>query len=193
MHVEFLFKPIYCNGWPEICILLNGNEVYKNTVSDKSTLVEFTGVVFDTLNVMEIHYTNKTEWHTITNDNNEIVDDQTLTIEKCYVDNMLLHDWFITDGYYEPNYFPGYIQQHKDQKSNYPLVETLKSELTWHFPGKYVIMFEMPFWEWYHSQHFKHRTFKNMDKDTERWEKFVGIPNMHEDLVDEIMALIDDG
>ena len=114
----------------------------------------------------------------------EIAKDQSLQLSRIWVDDVLMQSWFLTDGKYVPEYFEGFLSQFPDS----PTIQ--KSQLMWHFPGKYTINFSNPFWPWY-SNNRKHYSKKiNVDKDQERWENYSGSFDSHQNLVDEIYNLI---
>ena len=138
-------------------------------------------------NFIELDYYNKNESHTIV-ENGQIVCDQSLELVSIRIDDILLDNWFITEGYYCPRYFAGFKQQFPDAPS------TVKSQLIWHFPGNFQfapIPAESQFWFWYRDQRkLVHSAQYITAKDRARDEGYVGSLDLHKELVEEIRRLI---
>ena len=133
---------------------------------------------------MKINYFNKKEKHTAHKDG-VILQDQYLNLNFIRIDDILIEPWVLTDGYYEPEYFPGYLKCiHKPDTK-------LKSQLIWHFPGNFCFpTFTKNFWDWYFEQKQKKEVIKFLDKDPERITKFRGSLDPCTDLVQKIKELI---
>jgi hypothetical protein len=84
-------------------------------------------------NNISIGYYNKYESETVL-EHGKIVRDQSLELVSVYDDDILLEPWFWTDHYYYPSYFQGYLRANPDAP------KTQRSQLVWHFPGRYMIM-----------------------------------------------------
>jgi hypothetical protein len=181
-NIEFFAKA--GNHWPEISVSINNMHVENFVIDKECCIIEFCFDLDSVTNTLELYYFNKTQDETIMSTTGEIAKDQSLQLNRIWVDDVLMQSWFLTNGEYAPEYFEGFLSQFPDS----PKIQ--KSQLTWHFPGKYTINFSNPFWPWY-SNNRKHYSKKiNVDKDQERWENYSGSFESHQDLVDEIYNLI---
>jgi len=145
---EFKFNPRPGKTWPKIFILVNNYQINTFEITSKDTSASVTVDFSHAPNNISIGYYNKYESETVLEDG-EIVRDQSLELLSVYADDILLEPWFWTDHYYYPSYFQGYL------KSNPDAPATQRSQLVWHFPGRYMIM-NLPnsrdFWAWYQEQ-----------------------------------------
>lgn len=181
-NIEFFAKAGHC--WPKISASINDVIIKNFVINQECCIIEFYSDLDSDANKLELYYFNKTQDETIMSSTGEIAKDQSLQLSRIWVDDVLMQSWFLTDGEYVPEYFEGFLSQFPDS----PTIQ--KSQLMWHFPGKYTINFSNPFWPWY-SNNRKHYSKKiNVDKDQERWENYSGSFDSHQNLVDEIYNLI---
>ena len=155
--------------WPIIEVQVNGLTCGTCEIKD-TTEANFEIDLNQDQNVIEIHYVNKQQCHTVF-DNDMIVQDQSLTLKKILINDILLDTWFLTQGHYCPNYFAGFLQQCPNA------ARKIQSQLIWHFPGKFV--FEpVPaydqFWFWYRDQRRYVHVKKFDDKGNYRNEGYIG-------------------
>lgn len=171
--------------WPIIQLIVN------EQVCGQCEIREFTEADFDIkldqpINSIELAWINKQEHHTVF-DQDRIVQDQTITLCQVRMDDILLDSWFLTQGRYYPDYFYGFLQQCPDAPRE------LRSQLIWHFPGKFVFE-KVPsrenFWLWYRDQRrYVHvKTWGN--KDQHREEGYIGSYEPLSELIEEIERLI---
>lgn len=141
----FTFNPTKGLEWPTISILVNNFQIHTQTITPENFTVTVHAYMHRCPNNISIYYFNKHERETVIKDN-QIVADQSLELVSVHADDILLESWFWTEHCYYPQYFVGYKKQAPDAPS------TLRSQLIWHFPGRYMIM-ELPnsdqFWNWY--------------------------------------------
>ena len=176
---EFKFNPQPGLTWPRIFILVNNYQINTFEINSKDTSASVT-VDFDRApNNISIGYFNKYESETVIEDG-KIVRDQSLELLSVHADDILLEPWFWTDHYYYPSYFQGYL------KSNPDAPKEQRSQLVWHFPGRYMIM-NLPnsqdFWSWYQEQRTQ-RVLSNLVDPTGQ------IRNNHRGISDEDLQLI---
>jgi len=185
MKLTVIAKGSHSVEWPKLEVFVNGRSCGCQEITD---LQEYNfDVSFDQdQNYIQFHYINKQEHHTVTKDG-KIISDQNLEILKLRIDDILLDSWFLTEGYYVPDYFPGF-------RSNFPLEpSTLKSQLIWHFPGFYdfpAVPKEDQFWFWYRDQRRYVHVQQYKDKDNDRNENYTGSLDPLTDLIAEIKNII---
>jgi len=145
---EFKFNPQPGVTWPRIFILVNNYQINTFEINSKDTSASVTVDFAQVPNNISIGYFNKYESETVLEDG-KIVRDQSLELLSVHADDILLESWFWTDHYYYPSYFQGYLRSNPDAPKEQ------RSQLVWHFPGRYMIM-NLPnsqdFWSWYQEQ-----------------------------------------
>jgi hypothetical protein len=187
LDFEITYKSSFCVQWPKIRVLHN-EKVIDEILCDQTKL-QFS-IEPEAENSLSLQWVNKTQKHTKI-DNGKIVQDQTFELGIVRVDGILIEDWFITDGYYKPNYFKGYLEQHKNNRTNFPLEEKLPSQKIWHFPGTYYFKeWTGNWWDWYYETKIPKEVVKFTDKDPERIAKYRGTLDPCTDLVDKLKELI---
>lgn len=169
--------------WPKLNISVNKTNVGCFVIDESTKIIEFECTDITDQNTLTLSF-NKTQNETVISDNGDILQDQSLTLCRMWIDDVLMEPWMLTDGVYSPEYFQGFLNQHPDSPKE------IKSQLSWHFPGKYVIRFLQPFWPWYSNIRRQYSKKINLDKDKERWENYSGSFESHQDLVNEIYTLI---
>lgn len=175
----FEFTATACQDrWPSVSIFDKEFEIKNHTFVDVEHVYESSGEKY-----FEIFYFNKKENDTLVHNGN-IVEDQSLILQRCWIDNILCEPWMLTNGIYYPNYFTGFLSQFPDAS------KAIKSQLIWHFPGSFKFNLVTPFWQWYAYERRKYIKSANNDKDQERWEGYSGSFNDHKDLVKEIKELL---
>lgn len=179
MHFRFEFVPTQSVTWPAVYVVANGVQHGPFTIEHNPDLVALDIEVTDWIGIRYI----KTQSETVMS-RDVIVADQTLQLRRCWVDDVLMEPWLLTESYYHPQYFAGFLDQHPDSPTQ------IKSHLMWHFPGEFRIEFALPFWNWYHQQRQRYHRFNNIDKDQERWENYTGSHQAHADLVNEIYEML---
>jgi hypothetical protein len=168
--------------WPQVEISSPGARTVQRTVVERD-IVTLTVPQCDGVSHITIKYVNKTEQDTRVH-GDDIVEDQTLTLARVWCDDIVMENWFLTDGSYCPRYFPGFLQRCPQA------APTLPSQLIWHFPGEYRMAFRTPFWQWYAKERRDRVTLLNIDRDEERWENISGSQKRHVDLESDIWKLI---
>lgn len=183
LNFQITYKSSFCYEWPKINIY-NNNILIKEVECDKN---QFTfNFIPQEKNNLIFHWFNKIEKHTKFN-NEKIIQDQTFELVNLRVDNIQVESWLLTDCYYEPNYFRGFINQNKDIN----LEKKLQSQLIWHFPGKFVFQeFPKDFWNFYFYKKQDKEIIKFLDKDPDRIHKFRGSLDPCKNLVKKIKELI---
>jgi len=179
MHFRFELVPTKGMTWPSVYVTGMNNEHGPFTIENALQHVEIDLEVDKSVCIKYV----KNQSETVMQDN-AIVADQALQLRRCWVDDVLMESWFLTESCYHPRYFSGFLDQYPDSASE------IKSQLVWHFPGEFIIKFEMPFWDWYHQQRQHYHRFNNIDKDQERWENYTGSYQAHADLVNEIYEML---
>ena len=187
VNFEINYDATYCVEWPNLRVVHNGKQI-ADVVCDKNKF-DFT-LKQEEQNLLELHWTNKTERHTKSEDG-KIMEDQTFTMGLIRVDGILIENWFFTDGYYVPNYFKGFVESHVKNRTNYPLAEKLPSQKIWHFPGTYYFQkWEGDFWDWYYNTKIGKEVVRFTDKDPERIAKYRDTLDPCTDLVAKLKELI---
>lgn len=169
---------------PMIKIYHNQNLIVDCVVENQNQWVDFE-ISPNSVNQLTLDFYNKKPEHTIVDNQGKITQDLWLELNQIRFDDILLQNWFLNDGWYEPRYFKDFLENFPNQP------EKLPSQKIWHFPGIYR-MCEFPdnIWSWYHYQRNSRIKLDNMDKDLHRWEKFVGSTEKYSDIVDQIKELI---
>ena len=187
VNFEINYRSTYCIEWPKIKVIHNGQQVLDTVCDCKNFSFD---VDEQDENRLELFWYNKTQKHT-KSINGEIVSDQTFELGLIRVDSILIEDWFITDGYYVPSYFKGFVEQHKDKRANFPLQEKLPSQMIWHFPGTYFLKeWQGNWWDWYYDTKIQKEVVNFTDKDPERIAKYRGTLDPCTDLVNKLKELI---
>ena len=185
MKLTIIAKGAYSIDWPEIEISVNNQVVGTGIVNEYSEL-DFEFELNCVENQVCIHYINKKEHHTVQH-NNVIISDQSLTLIGIRIDDILLNNWIITEGYYYPDYFEGF----KEQVPN--ASKKLHSQLIWHFSGHFelpTLPYKDNFWRWYQHQN---RMIHIRTHDTKTGlfkENYLGSFESYQDLIDEIKKII---
>jgi hypothetical protein len=185
MKLTIIAEGVHSIDWPEISISVNNQVVGTGVVNEYSEL-DFEFELNQVENQVCIHYINKKEHHTVQH-NNVIISDQSLTLTGIRVNDILLNNWIITEGYYYPDYFEGFKEQVPDAPKK------LHSQLIWHFPGKFalpVLPHKNNFWHWYRNQRRHVHAETHKGKDDYRDEAYIGSLNNHQDLINQIKKLI---
>jgi hypothetical protein len=183
MLIQLQFKCVKGLSWPTLS--------FNNSVETKVIPVdEYTQTILVTCQssnqVIFVNRTGKTGQETIVVDGN-IVRDQTVTLEKIWVDEILLDIDMILEEACFVNDFPlDYIEYCK--KQNIALAATESHWNTWYFNGVWTYKFNVPFWPWYFKKR-KEKQFKyHSEKDR---EMFIG-SNEHQSLLGELKKLLSD-
>jgi len=182
---QITYKSSFCYQWPKIKIYNNGNFIKE--VECNNEKFEFTFVPAEKNNLV-LDWFNKSEKHTKIQ-NGKIVEDQSIEILNLRIDDIQVESWMLTDTHYEPRYFRGFIKQHQDK--NIVLETKLKSQLIWHFPGKFVFQeFPQNFWDFYFQKKQDKEVINFLDKDPDRIHKFRGSLDPCLDIVLQLKKLI---
>jgi len=180
------FSPTFSVEWPAVQVYVNDLLVVDQTI-DQNNTCSFTADLSQEQNQLRVQYYNKSPAHTIINTAGSIESDQFLELTKVYVNDILLGSWMLTEGYYAPEYFEGFLAQFP----NAP--DRLKSQLIWHFPGNFYFP-SLPkndkFWWWYRDQRRYVHAKTYQDKDDYRDEAYIGSLESHQTLIDEIKKII---
>lgn len=184
---EITYKSTFSIDWPKLYIVQNNKIIHTEECNGDKFIFELEP---QDVNVLEMNWFNKTERHTIV-DKGTIKQDQTFTLKNIRVDNIQIENWFMTEGYYQPRYFKGFLEQQKANRINAPLETKIKSQLIWHFPGVFTFLqFPKNFWDWYFELKQNKEVIKFLEKDPDRVNKFRGSLDPCEDLVQQIKELI---
>lgn len=171
--------------WPIIELVVNGQSCGTAEVQTHCE-VDFDINLDRDQNTIELVYVNKQQYHTVF-ENDRIVSDQSLELKKVRVDDILLDNWFLTQGHYHPAYFAGFLEQFPGADKK------LKSQLIWHFPGTFVfetVPNKEKFWHWYRDQRRYVHIKTYADKDGYREENYIGSFDPLDDLVNDIKGII---
>jgi hypothetical protein len=183
MKLALYCTPHFCSQWPKIKVILNNKEINTFEITEE-TPSAIVNLELEEQNNLEINYYNKKEEHT-THINGVILQDQYLNLDFIRIDNILIEPWVLTDGYYNPKYFAGYLKHVSNPE------EKIKSQLIWHFPGIFSFpIFPKNFWDWYYEQKQSKEVIKFLDKDPDRINKFRGSLDPCTELVQKIKELI---
>ena len=124
-HLRFEFSATYCNAWPKLKFYINDDLYHDYHFETTKGQVTLPIDLLDGAHLLEIELYDKTSHHTVIQDN-KITQDQLVTLEHIYLDNVLLPDLFLYRGHYE--HFP--------------------KSLTWGVPGKWSFKFATPIIDW---------------------------------------------
>ena len=151
LHFEVTFRPTQGRNWPRVSALVDNMQVQNYEVTEEAPSIQFEvkDFIWDTPpHNISFAYFSKDEQETVMKDGN-IIKDQSLELVSVHADGILLEPWFWTDHDYYPSYFQGFL------KTNPKAPRELRSQLIWHFPGRYMIK-NLPnfaeFWPWYQEQ-----------------------------------------
>lgn len=184
---EINYSSTHCVEWPKIKVIHNG-KIISDIVCDGDKF-NF-DIIPEEKNVIALNWYNKTQRHTKAVEG-KIFQDQTFKMGILRADGILLENWFFTDGYYEPRYFKGYVEAHKQNRTNTPLETRLPSQNVWHFPGIYYLKeWQGDFWDWYYDTKIGKEVVQFTDKDPERIAKYRGTLDPCTDLVGKLKELI---
>jgi hypothetical protein len=187
LKFEVTYRSSFCVEWPRL-IIENNTKAISDITCDSTKFI-FKLPVEDT-NTLRFKWVNKTEKHTKVQ-NGLIMQDQVFEMTNIRVDDIQIESWFWTNGWYEPNYFTGFIRDHQNQRKNVPIPKKLKSQLIWHFPGVFTFPdFPLDFWDWYFIQKQGNEQIKFLDKDPERINKFRGSLDPCLDVVQKLRQYI---
>lgn len=185
MKLTLYCTPHFCGQWPVIKVILNNKEINTFQVTEENPNITV-NLKLEEQNNLKINYFNKKEKHTAYKDG-AILQDQYLSLDCIRIDDILVETWLLTEGYYEPDYFPGYLKSTHNQK----LDTKLKSQLIWHFPGTFSFpTFTKNFWDWYYVNKIQKEVVKFTDKDPERIFKYRGSLDPCTEIVKKLKELI---
>ena len=114
MKLTLYCTPHFCGQWPVIKVILNNKEINTFQVTKEHPNITV-NLKLEEQNNLKINYFNKKEKHTAYKDG-AILQDQYLSLDCIRIDDILVETWLLTDGYYEPDYFPGYLKSTHNQK-----------------------------------------------------------------------------
>lgn len=185
MIITVVAEGVYSVDWPKLRLLVNGIDMGSFEVKSHCEY-DFEINLDQDINNIAIEYINKTENHTVVQDG-KIVSDQHVELKAIRIDSILLDSWFLTEGHFYPNYFEGFLKICPDAATE------LKSQLIWHFPGRFKFQSvpnESKFWFWYRDQrrHVHNKKFVS-EKDKLRDEAYVGSLESYTDLIEEIKKI----
>lgn len=186
MKFTVIAKAQFSVEWPRIEVTVNGNICGTAEIQDVAE-IDFDIDLNQAYNTIAIRYINKQQHHTVF-ENGAIVQDQTLELQQVRLNDILLDNWFLTQGHYYPNYFEGFLQQCPDAERK------LRSQLIWHFPGEFVfesVPSEDKFWFWYRDQRRYIHVKQYSDKEGYREENYIGSFDPLTDLMNDIRKIID--
>lgn len=183
MQAQLQFKCTRGLTWPDLSI----NHCV--SVEDKDvTDVEKTQLVTCDLlsNSIVVVRQNKTAQDTIT-ENETIVRDQTVTLERLWVDDILLDlDLVLSLSCFKNDFPEGYIEYCKQHSIESAPVESHWH--TWYFNGVWTWNIEQPFWPWYSNQRKEKQSRYHSKKDLELYLGTSG--HQHENLLNKLKGLL---
>lgn len=185
MKLTILAKGYGVDIYPEIKLYENEKYIGSRVVKNYCEL-DFDIELKEKSNNLVIDYFNKLEHHTKVN-NGVIVEDQYIEFVGLRLDDILLNNWMLTESYYYPRYFSGFLSQCADAPTK------VRSQLICHFPGQLMLQ-PLPdknkFWEWYYHQR-RHIYVEQMSiRDQERNEQYAGSTDPLSELITEIKNII---
>jgi hypothetical protein len=183
----FEFRATKGRTWPSLYILVNNFQIHTQEVNPESHRVTVDVFMDHGPNNISIGFFSKQERETVIKDG-EIVADQSLELLKVYADDILLESWFWTEHFYIPEYFQGYKKQFPDAPTQ------LRSQLLWHFPGRYIFM-NLPsstnFWHWYQTERTGRVLDTLIDPTGQIRDNYNPLDDEDRALINEIKKLID--
>lgn len=183
MQIKILLE--LCRGvtWPSI----NIEGTVDTVVIDKTeNLRNVIITCYPANNQVVLHRINKQVSDTVVR-NGEIVQDQTVSLKKIWVDNILLDtDLILNLAMYRNAFSQDYLdycaQQHLDPEP----VQTHWH--TWYFNGIWQWQFEQPFWIWYCQQR---QNKQKLGLTKEQVELYVGTgTDKHQHLMQQLKTLL---
>lgn len=145
------------NHWPQ-WTFENNFQIVDEVESDFQKTVNVLISDLDSSTII-LERTGKDDNETIV-ENNQIVRDQTLGINRVWINGVLI-EWSVLQkiGKFYPEYSETNI---KYAKENNIVLEAVRSDLTFFYNGKWVFKFEQPFFTWYNQILFNE--FKNFNQ-----------------------------
>ena len=130
MNLKFCFTATKCRSWPKLKLYVD-NTLYKELSFNSATgaIDVKVDALFHGNHVIDIELHGKTIYNTIVKDN-VIVEDQTVTLDSVYLDDVKLPDFVKYKGIFDST----------DQ--------TLSPCLTWGLNGKWSLNFTSPVINW---------------------------------------------
>lgn len=187
LDFQITYKSSFCYEWPKIKVY--NNDIFLKKVECDNNQFTFSFVPQEKNNLI-FEWFNKTEKHTKV-ENGKIVQDQSFELINLRVDNIQVESWLLTDSYYEPKYFRGFINQQQTLRKNFPLEKTIKSQTIWHFPGRFVFSeFPKNFWDFYFQKKQNKEVINFLKKDPDRIHKFRGSLDPCSDIVTKIKKFL---
>lgn len=183
MQIKILFELYKGITWPTITI---ENTVDVAVIDQTENLQRIIITCCPTDNQVVLHRTNKQGSETVIVDG-QIVQDQTVSLKKIWVNDILLDTDIILDvAVYRNEFSKDYFDYCAQQKVDPLPVETHWH--TWYFNGIWLWQFEQPFWAWYCQQ----RQNKQLIGFTnEQVELYVGTGvNEHQFLMQQLKKLL---
>lgn len=145
------------NQWPQ-WIFKNNFQIIDEVESDFHKTINVLITDLDSSAIV-LERTGKDDNETIV-ENNQIVRDQALGINRVWVNGVLI-EWAVIQniGKFYPEYSKSNI---KYAKENNIVLKVVRSDLTFFYNGKWVFNFEQPFFTWYNQILFDE--FKNVNQ-----------------------------
>ena len=138
-----------CNGWPNLIIEFNNKKILEKIIEKKATLKIKLDNILESNNQLIIGINNKSfgrkgVWDTKTKDN-KIVEDKTLTIISCKLNDVETKDILIKNNFH--------VKLVDKQPSYYPT--TIHAQGSINYNGYYFITFSLPLYNDLTNQKFK--------------------------------------
>jgi hypothetical protein len=186
MKFTIIAKGTHSIEWPKFELYVNAKCQGSSEVIDICEL-DFDIDLGREQNFIEICYSNKSQHHTVLQDG-QVIQDQCLELLQVRIDDILCNSWVLTEGYYHPRYFTGFLESFPDAPTR------SKSQLIWHFPGT----FRFPpfprsdqFWHWYCQQRREVHIQSFQGKNQHRMLNYRGELDPCQDLIEDIQKIID--
>ena len=154
-----------CNGWPNLIIEFNKKKILEKVIEEKATLKINIDNVLESNNQLIIGMNNKSFgrngiWDTKLK-NNKIVEDKTLTIISCKLDDVETKDVLIKNNFH--------IKLVDRQPSYYPTI--IHAQGSMNYNGYYFITFSLPLYNDLTNQKFK----KEVDHDKSYFSNYTKV------------------
>lgn len=96
-RLRFDFIATECQGWPKIRICIDGDVLLDHDFSEPLESVEIEYDVIDGKHTIEIERWGKQHFNVVCHEN-QILQDQTVTLDNIWIDDVCLPDWVKTSG-----------------------------------------------------------------------------------------------
>jgi len=183
MQIKLLLEISRGHNWPTI--LISDCDI-SEIISDTGDVREILVRCCPTKNEIKLVRSNKDGSETVVV-NGQILRDQTVTLKKIWVDDILLDlDLVLEMAVFRNEFTDDYINYCAERSVEMASVESHWH--TWYFNGIWQWTFDEPFWPWYARQK---RDYQNKHLSKEHIELYVGTSaKNHQDLMHTLRELL---